>query len=253
MRLPPSLTRAAGAALDLIAPPRCLACDAEDALRFGLGAGCLRLLRRVPEAPCPVCCAALGAGAPASACVPCSRLSPRFCAAIAGVAYAGLGGELVRRAKYGRDPLLSVPLAGLLVSAVDEWPPASRIDEVVSVPSTPRRRQQRGFNLAELVADPIARRCGVPFNPRRLARVGEPAPQAALTRAQRRRAAAGTVRLERVSRLMRFLARGRNGMRGRSVLLVDDVLTTGATANACARALLDAGAREVLVAVATRA
>ena len=253
MRVPTSLARVAGAALDLIAPPRCLACEAEDSVHIGLGASCLTLVRPIPLDPCPVCAAPLGAGAPASACVVCARLTPWFSASIAGAAYAGLGGELVRRAKYGRDPLLAFPVAGLLLDVVDEWSAAARIDEVVSVPSTRRRRRERGFNLAELIADPIARRLGVPFRPRRLSRVGEPAPQAALTRPQRRRAAHGTVRVAHQSPLTRFLFRGHRGVRGRRVLLVDDVLTTGATANACARALMSAGARDVAVAVATRA
>jgi len=220
---------------------------------MGLGDACLRLVRPVPPAPCPICASALGPGAPVSACVSCARFSPRFSASVAGAAYAGLGGELVRRAKYGRDALLGVPLAALLLDAVAAWTPAAGVEEVVSVPSTVRRRRERGFNLAELLADPVARRLGVPFRPRRLVRIGEPTPQAALTRAERRRAATGTVRLERRSRLGRFLARREGGVSGRRVLLVDDVLTTGATANACARALLEAGARDVVVAVATRA
>ena len=253
MRLSSSLVRAAGATLDLIAPPHCLACGTEDVVRLGLGSACLRLVRQVPPDPCPVCAAALGYGAPTSACIPCARLAPRFRASVAGAAYAGLGGELVRRAKYGRDALLGVPLAGLLADAVSTWEPGARADEVVCVPSTQRRRRERGFNLAELLADPIARRLGVPLRPHRLARVGEPAPQAALTRAERRRAATGTVRMRRRSRLARFLARRDAGVCGSRILLVDDVLTTGATANACARALLEAGARDVVVAVATRA
>ncbi len=167
--------------------------------------------------------------------------------------YAGLGGELVRRAKYGRDPLYALPLAARLVVALDDWAPARRATVVVPVPTTLRRRKERGFNLAEFLAEPVARSLGLPLRHDVLRRVGEPPPQAALTRAERRRAASGTVRVAEVSRVLRLIGRADRGIRGGSVLLVDDVLTTGATANASAVALLRAGARSVAVAVATRA
>jgi predicted amidophosphoribosyltransferase len=148
--------------------------------------------------------------------------------------------------------VLAWPLSARLVERVSAWPPAHGVHEVVSVPTTARRRRDRGFHLAELLAESVAEHLRVPFRPRRLVRLGDPPPQAALPRSERRAAAAGTVGVRRDEMWRRLWLR-RPVRVSRTVLLVDDVLTTGATADACARALLEAGARRVVVAVAARA
>jgi predicted amidophosphoribosyltransferase len=243
-----ALSRWAEAALDLVAPRVCLACDAERQAAHGLCPGCLHLVRPQPRDPCPRCAAALGPGVDASACTACAELRPRFSAAVAAAVYPGLAGELIRRAKYGRDPLLAVPLGGLLAGAVAQWPGRAGLTAVVPVPPSRARLRERGFHLADLVAERLADELRVAARLRWLERVGDPLPQAALPRTERRRAARGTVR---ISAARRPLAAPR--VAGESILLVDDVLTTGATANECARVLRAAGAAEVRVAVCARA
>jgi len=179
-------------------------------------------------------------------------MQPRFAAAAAGAPYTGLAAELVRRTKYGHDRLLALPLAALTRRAARSLPDRAWVDDVVPVPASPRRRRERGFDLAELLADDLARVLRVPLRRGWLARVGDPSPQAALGETERRRAARGTVAYDGPGCSRRLLRR-RRGAKGRRVLLVDDVLTTGATANACTAALLDAGADWVVVVVAARA
>ncbi len=113
-------------------------------------------------------------------------------------------------------------------------------DVLVAVPLHPRRLRERGFNQAALLAHEIARRTQRACCPDALVRRLDTVPQAGLSAAARRR----NVRAA-------FAVRRKASVAGRTVTLVDDVVTTGATALACGRELLAAGAREVrLVSVA---
>jgi ComF family protein len=107
-------------------------------------------------------------------------------------------------------------------------------DVLVPVPLHPRRLRERGFNQSALLACEISRRAGMPTCPEALVRRLDTVPQTGLSAAARRR----NVREA-------FAVRRRASVAGRTVTLVDDVFTTGATALACARQLAQAGAREV--------
>ena len=113
---------------------------------------------------------------------------------------------------------------------------------VVPVPLHPQRERQRGFNQSALVAATLGRLCGARSLPRALTRRRDTPSQTGLTAAARRANVAGA-----------FVSRQRAAIHGRVVVLVDDVVTTGATARACAGALLDAGAREVRLVTLARA
>jgi ComF family protein len=153
-----------------------------------------------------------------------------FDAAYCYGAYEGVLRELIHLYKYGGMRPLARPLSVLLSGAL---PRDQRFDLVVPVPLHWRRRWQRGFNQSELLARGMAQRCGVPMRGV-LRRARSTDAQAGLSHARRRRNVAGAFRLRRRARIA--------GMR---VLLVDDVMTTGATAAACAVALKRAGARHV--------
>ncbi len=144
----------------------------------------------------------------------------------------GEAAEMVRRLKYGRATAAVSALAAPMAAVA---PPA---DLVTWVPATPRRRRDRGFDQGELLARAIARRVGV--RARRLLRRVD-------NQAQTGRNRDGRIEgptLVSAGRLLRL---------GPSVLLVDDVSTTGATLAAGARVLRDHGALRVLGLVATRA
>jgi ComF family protein len=116
---------------------------------------------------------------------------------------------------------------------------------VVPVPLWPGKRNTRGFNQAEEIARTLARsRTGtrIQLDTHSLVRQRDTASQTGLTRHQRRANVRGA-----------FAVRRRDRVRGRSVLLIDDVMTTGTTAGECARVLLRAGAKEVFVATVARA
>ncbi|HPW54719.1 MAG: ComF family protein [Thermoanaerobaculaceae bacterium] len=160
----------------------------------------------------------------------CRDTPPPWTAAASFGPYAGALRDLVLLLKQGRRDELVAPLAGLLEKAFQSasWPlPAA----IVGVPMHWWRRWRRGFNQAELLARELAVRLGIP--------VWAPL---------RRRTGATQVGQARSGRL-RLSARGfavTRPVKG-SVVLVDDVLTTGATAAACTRALRSAGATEVRV------
>jgi ComF family protein len=162
----------------------------------------------------------------------------RFDAAYTFGFFEGVLRELIHLLKYSRIQPLAPKLGALLSRAV---PRGQQFDLVTPMPLHWWRKWRRGFNQAELLAREVARRTGVSFadvvRRKKLTRS-----QAGLASAARRRNVAGAFRVSVP-----------DAVRGRRVLLVDDVLTTGATANACAAALKDAGARFVAILTLARA
>ncbi|MGH9155468.1 MAG: ComF family protein [Acidimicrobiales bacterium] len=192
----------------MLLPPSCPACGATGPAPC---AGCRAELRPAPALPPPT--------------------GLTSCAAL--MAYEGAGREIVARLKYAnaRSSLrwLTTGMADLALARAD------RVEVVTWVPTTPKRRRQRGFDHGRLLAEGVARHLGLPCRPL-LIRLPGP-PQTGRTRAER----LGGPRL-RTGRLP--VPAG--------VLLVDDVVTTGASLSAANRALVGAGAREVHAVAAAR-
>ncbi len=152
----------------------------------------------------------------------------------------GIVRKAVHRLKYRRDLALAETLAGELLSLVQAlgW----QVDAVVPVPLGQARYRARGYNQAALLAFPLALGLGVPYDGKALARVRETRSQVNLSAEARRRNVArafGVVQAQAV--------------RGKVVLLVDDVMTTGATLDAAATALKAVGARQVFAVTVARA
>ncbi len=154
--------------------------------------------------------------------------------AAAALVYAGAVAAAIVRMKYASRPDLARPLGDLLWRSVEPRAAAWRGALVVPVPLHPVRLAERGFNQSALLAARVVGRLDGRFEPRGLVRTRETPRQTTLDRAARATNVAGA-----------FRARDASVVRGRAVLLVDDVATTGATLDACARALLDAGAASV--------
>lgn len=179
-------------------------------------------------------------------CIHCEETAPRFHRAVAHGEYEDALRGLIHLLKYqavrpAARPLgkaLSQALRALLLEGAGEF-------LVVPVPLHRRRRSTRGFNQAELIARAALRDLRDPrllLDPKVLVRKRFTESQTGFTREERRRNLRGAFAVAHPARV-----------RGRQIVLVDDVLTTGATADECSRILMRAGARQVLVATAARA
>ena len=144
--------------------------------------------------------------------------------------------QVVHRFKYGRQASLGAPLGRLMAQACQPWDRTFGIDLIIPVPLHPRRLRWRGFNQSVLLGREVGRRWGVRLDPFVLTRRTETAPQSTLPLKERQPNVRGAF----------SVARGRS-VRGMRLLLVDDIYTSGATVNECARVLLRSGAREVQV------
>jgi ComF family protein len=227
------LARAAlGALLDLVYPPRCAACG-EPA---GDGPFCEVCAGAVD--PVPPGCGRCGQPGPDVLCGACHAAPPAFDAVRAGGLLGGPLADAIHALKYRNRPALARPLGAWLAARA----PLASGAVVVSVPLARGRRVERGYDQAALLADHLARAAGA--GPRRLRavlrRVRETPPQVGRTRAERARNVAGAFE-------------ARPAVAGKDVVLVDDVVTTGATADAAAAALRRAGARSVVVVALARA
>lgn len=140
--------------------------------------------------------------------------------------------QLIVLLKYNGLRPLAGPLAGWLALVATQHPALADVDALVPVPLHPRRERQRGYNQAELLARELSRWLKRPVETGWLERVKDTPSQTGLTHAQREENVRGA-----------FAARSK--LDSRRILLVDDVCTTGATLNACARVLKAAGAETV--------
>jgi len=150
--------------------------------------------------------------------------------------------KIIHLFKYNGYRCLSHPLGLALGSALWSAVDCSSADLLVPIPLHPARRRERGYNQSELLAYTASKMCGVPVEAQTLRRVRYTTPQAKLGPKERAENVAGA-----------FAVKDPKRVGGKKVVLVDDVLTTGATANECARVLLEAGAKSVLVAAVARA
>ncbi len=210
-------------------------------------AACLVNLQRLDGPICSACGIPVTSGAASvDLCVRCARNPPSFGKARALFCYRTSAdtqpdvlGSIIRRHKYGPNQALGAVLAELLD---DRLPVDASYHVVIPVPLHRRRLLSRGFNQAALLASAVTRKLGSRLDVATLIRVIATPPQTAQDLDSRRR----NVHNAFVVRYPERIAR-------RNVLLVDDVLTTGATANECARVLRAAGAAGVDVLTIARA
>ena len=216
-------------ALDFALPPRCAGCGTIVGDVHSFCADCWRQMEFLGDSGCSSCGLPLHA-TEATSCAVCLAKPPRIARTRAAVAYDELSRGLAIRLKYGRKVAIARTMARYMAPLIA--PLGSPV--LVAVPLHRTRLWRRGFNQSALVAREISKRLNLAADPFLIRRIKRTPPLKGMSPLQRRKAVAGAFKVPQPS-----------AVEGRTIILIDDVLTTGSTAEACARALRRAGAARV--------
>jgi ComF family protein len=220
--------------IDLALPPRCPGCGATVAGQGRFCAACWSSLRFLGPPWCAGCNVPFDHDRGADArCAACLADPPAHAGIRAAVAYGPVARTVALRLKYAGRTAYAGAAARLMLRHV---PPGAGV--LVPVPLHRRRLWWRGYNQAAVIAVALGRLSGTPADVRALERHRATPPLRDRSPRERRAAVAGAFRVREA---------GRAAVRGRAVVLVDDVHTSGATADACVRVLKAAGAASVTI------
>lgn len=206
--------------IDWVFPPHCLGCGNEGEI---ICSECYATIKRVPANVCPYCNAYVSTS---GHCPNCGNRKPPYNQYRAFAFYGGVIREAVHHLKYQNDVGVARVLAGYLLKVIqaENW----EIDLVVPVPLSKHKQDQRGYNQAERLALPVAEALRIPLSTDALLRIKENASQVDLDVQSRRDNVRGVFEANPVL------------VKGKKILLIDDVFTTGATLESASQALKDA-------------
>ncbi len=229
------------ALLDILFPPRCLICRTPGEEIFCKS--CIQKIKYIHQY-CPIC------GKPQESlqektCGDCLSSKPVFDLARSVAIYDGVIKQAIHKFKFRGKRVLSTPLSGLLIKYLEGYPfgvDLSKVTLITMVPLYRDRERKRGFNQSQLLATLITKHYNVPFKENILVRTRKTRPQFDLKRSERFTNVAGAFRVTR-----------EEAISGKTILLIDDILTTGATVSECAKALKQGGASRVFVLTLSRA
>jgi ComF family protein len=226
-RLSEQARQLSDAALDLLFPPRCVVCRRPGEL---LCRRCAQAFPPLEKPLCAICSVPIRGG---DLCPKCRRSRPAYERVISAFDYRDGVRKAIHALKYDKKPDLAGLLVAELCSVVAS--PGGKVDALCGVPMAEDRRLERGYNHADLLAQVLSRRWNLPLLPDgALYRVAGSARQVELDARARQENVRGAFRADA------------DIVGGLTVMVVDDVCTTGATLEACAGALLAAGARRPL-------
>ena len=234
--------------IDIIYPPRCHVCS--NFLRDDSGRqtaffcrACFADFTQITSPLCPICCTPFPSDTQEDhPCEDCLRESPFFEAIYARYLYKGAVMEAVHQFKYRAKSFLADSLGPLLSQFAEGLAVKSDNLLTIPVPLHPKRLRERGFNQSLLLARHVAGLLDTQLDFLSLRRVKYTLPQTSLGKEARRKNVRGAFRVENPA-----------AVKGASVLLVDDVATTGNTLNECARVLTRSGCKNVICLVLARA
>jgi ComF family protein len=240
----PKMRRLTAAACELIFPRVCGGCGGHSDRPSGhLCWNCFRMLPLLNDSCCERCGRPVEtAETHAFLCGACRDHLPAFDRARVAGKFRGNLRRLTHAFKYSRALWLTDDLAEIVTGCVLAQFEAAAVDVVVPIPLFPTRARSRGYNQAALLGTEVARRLDRPFAPRALKRVRDTGTQTRLSAVARRRNVRDA-----------FVTREAGWVVGRTVLLIDDVMTTGATLSEAARALKAGGAWRVWAVATARA
>jgi competence protein ComFC len=171
----------------------------------------------------------------------CQDLRFYFTQTVCACRAKGVVRDCIVRFKYNREMHFGPHLVDWLVGAARRWIDWTTVDMIVPVPLHPRKQRHREFNQAEYLAAALSHAVNVPVSRRNLRRVKDTMTQTALDAEERARNLRGAFRM-----------RNPAAFAMKRVVLLDDVFTTGATLNSCAKVLRSAGAKEVVALTVAR-
>ncbi len=241
-------TAASDALVSIIFPSGCRICNAllVDSRRVPICQECLASFERVPAAACKICGRPLASLAHKEQQLPlCPACQEKTYAFDYARSFAIYNGPLVRAIlllKFEQIEPLGVWFAERLAELVQNEAEKLATDVIVPVPLHRQRERERGYNQAALMSKPLAKRLRLPHKALLLMRTRARPDKQILSLEERWESVRGA-----------FATRPGSQIDNLRVLLVDDVLTTGATLDACARALRDAGAKSVVALTVARA
>lgn len=221
--------------LDAIYPPICLHCEQALNAPHGLCPTCWGTLRFITTPLCPRLGTPFAIDPGAGVISPAAIANPPpWTLARSAVRYDGIARDLVHAMKFGDRPDIALLLARMMATAGAAL--TSGADIIVPIPLHRSRLWSRRYNQAAALAQAVSKITGIPFDPTLLRRIRRTAPQVGLSRTARARNLRGAFALP---------AKHAHLVAGKRVLLIDDVMTSGATASAATRTLRKAGAVDV--------
>lgn len=228
-------------ASSLIFPLECETCKAvlPPLPPVGICARCESEIRLITPPHCASCGRTLKGSGPR--CAECLEEVFHFDRAYACAPYEGQMKELLHAYKFGGRKYLANFFIKLMARFAENHLNKADHDAILPVPVDAEKKRERGFNQSGLISTALSKRLALPHLSRSLKRVKSPSPQSLLPKEDRRSNIAGC-----------FSVKDEAAIRGKQLLLVDDILTTGYTASEAAHALKNAGARSVTVLACAR-